>query len=84
MANPSSPATSESVEALLPAGSAVRTVTVKVKIGRNPGGKGPAVAPERVAEEVARCLRQLRENYFHLTGDELSWEFPFWARSLNG
>ena len=67
------------------AGARTRTVTVKVTIGHAKfDSKQPAVSPERVAEELAITLRLLRDNYFGLTGQEMSWEFPFWAKSLNG
>jgi hypothetical protein len=75
---------STAVEPMLPEGSSVHTVTVKVVIGHAKGSRRPAVAPERVAEAIARCLNQLRDDHFKLSPDELGWEFPFWARSLNG
>jgi hypothetical protein len=76
MANPST-------KPLLPAGSAVHTVAVKVVIGSVRGNKQRAVRTELVAQEIASRLHQLRQD-FGLASDELSWEFPFWARSLNG
>jgi hypothetical protein len=69
---------------LLPRRNTVHTINVKVTIGRAKDGSNLAVSPERVAEEMAISLRLLRDNYFKLTGQEMSWEFPFWARSLNG